>query len=150
MRSSFPTSLRSILITPRFHAEGTSKAKRLRYFLRTSDLPTRVRALKALWEYRCAPQRRKPIEEQIPDAQSEFDRLIARISGSLGTSAQVTDTNKPGVKAVDPAVLTDPKSKLIEITCLRPNGQTFGLEQPTCDHSMPTLRIKQHGRVVSL
>jgi len=66
---------------PNFSVEGTSKAKRLRYFLRTSDSSTRVRVLKALWEYRCAQQRRKRIEEQIPDAQSEFDRLIARLGG---------------------------------------------------------------------
>jgi len=36
---------------PKFSAEGTSKAKRLRYFLRTSDSSTRVRVLKALWDY---------------------------------------------------------------------------------------------------
>jgi len=63
--SSFPTNLTSTLITQSFSAEGTSKAKRLRYFLRTSDSSTRVRVLKA--------------EEKVPDAQSEFDRLIARV-----------------------------------------------------------------------
>src|ERR1051325_4184555 len=31
---------------PEFSVEGTSKAKRLRYFLRTSDSSTRVRVLK--------------------------------------------------------------------------------------------------------
>ena len=41
---------------PKFNVEGTSKAKRLRCFLRTSDSSTRVRVLKALWDYRCAQQ----------------------------------------------------------------------------------------------
>lgn len=105
---------------PKFSAEGTSKAKRLRCFLRASDSLTRVRVLKALWDYRCAQKRRKRIEEQVPDAQSEFDRLIARLSGSLGTTAKVTDTHKPVIQAVDPHVLTDLKSRLIEITSLAP------------------------------
>ena len=182
---------------PKFSAEGMSKAKRLRCFLRTSDSSTRVRVLKALWDYRCAQQRRKRIEEQIPDAQSEFDRLIARLSRSPSTTATVTYTHKSIMQVVDPHVLTDLKSRLIEITCLapqprgyeferflkalfdasglgaraafrligeqidgafssqvrrtcsRPNGQILGLEQPTCDHSMLSLRIKQHGRVAS-
>jgi hypothetical protein len=76
-------------------------------FLRTSDSSTRVRVLKALWDYRCAQQRRERIEEKVPDAQSEFDRLIARVSGSPGTTAKVTDTHKPVIQVVDPHVLTD-------------------------------------------
>ena len=112
---------------PKFSAEGTSKAKRLRYFLKTSDSSTRVHVLKALWDYRCAQQRRKRIEEKVPDAQSEFDRLLARVSGSPGTTAKVTDTQKPVIQVVDPHVLSDLQSRLIEITCLasQPRGYEF-------------------------
>ena len=114
---------------PKFSAEGTSKAKRLRCFLRTSDSSTRVRVLKALWDYRCAQQRRKRIEEKVPDAQSEFDRLIARVSGSPGTTAKVTDTQKPVIQVVDSHVLTDLKSRLIEITCLAPQPRGYEFER---------------------
>lgn len=113
---------------PKFSAEGTSKAKRLRCFLRASDSSIRVRVLKALWDYRCAQQRRKRIEEQVPDAQSELDHLIARLSGSPGTTAKVTDTHKPVIRVVDPRVLTDLKSRLIKITSLSPQPRGYEFE----------------------
>ena len=114
---------------PKFSAEGTSKAKRLRYFLRTSDSSTRVRVLRALWDYRCAQQRRKRIEEKVPDAHAEFDRLIARVSGSPGTTAKVTDTQKPVIQVGDPYVLTNLKSRLIEITRLAPQPRGYEFER---------------------
>src|SRR4051812_8028695 len=65
----------------RFRMDGTSKAKRLRCLLKTSDSPTRVRVLKALWEYRSFQQRRNRQQEDIPHAGEEFRRLIERIEG---------------------------------------------------------------------
>jgi hypothetical protein len=37
---------------PRYDSEGTSKAKRLRFFLKTCDPKVRIKTLLALWEYR--------------------------------------------------------------------------------------------------
>jgi hypothetical protein len=114
---------------PQFSVEGTSKAKRLRYFLKISDSSTRVRVLRAMWEYRCAQQRRKPVEEKAPDAQSEFDRLIARLSGSTGASAKVNDTHNPVIQVVDPYVLTDLKSRLIKISDFAPQPRGYEFER---------------------
>jgi hypothetical protein len=114
---------------PNFSVEGTSKAKRLRYFLRTSDSSTRVRVLKALWEYRCDQQRRKRIEEQIPNAQSEFDRLIARLGGLSVKPPNVFQAQKPAEVAVDAQIFTELKSRLIEITRLAPQPRGYEFER---------------------
>src|ERR1700686_3868608 len=114
---------------PKFKVEGTSKAKRLRCFLRISDSATRVRVLSDLWEYRCAQQRRKRIEEQIPDAKSEFDRLMARLGGSLAKTPNVSHAQKPAVLAVDVHIFTELKSRLIEITRLAPQPRGYEFER---------------------
>src|SRR5476649_608399 len=56
----------------RYDAEGTSKGKRLRYFLKSSDPQVRIRTLLALWEYRETNRRRNRIEESIANAEEEF------------------------------------------------------------------------------
>jgi hypothetical protein len=114
---------------PKFSVEGTSKAKRLRYFLKTSDSSTRVRVLKALWEYRCAQQRRKRFEEQVPEAQYEFDRLIARLGGLSGKPPNVFHAQKAAVLAVDAQIFTELKSKLIDITRLAPQPRGYEFER---------------------
>lgn len=114
---------------PKFKAEGTSKAKRLRCFLRISDSTTRVRVLKSLWDYRCAQQRRKRIQEQIPDAQSEFDRLIARLGGSSFNNSSVSHAAKPVGLALDARVCCELKSRLIQITSLSPQPRGYEFER---------------------
>jgi hypothetical protein len=113
---------------PKFSVEGTSKAKRLRYFLRTSDSSTRVRVLKALWEYRCAQRRRKRIEEQVPEARSEFDRLIERLGGLSAKPPNVFHAQKTDV-LVDAEIFTELKSRLIEITRLAPHPRGYEFER---------------------
>jgi hypothetical protein len=66
---------------PRYSAEGTSKAKRLRCFLKTVDQATRIRLLTALWDYRQAVRRRTRAEEKLPNAEDEFWGLIERLGG---------------------------------------------------------------------
>jgi hypothetical protein len=66
---------------PRYSVEGTSKAKRLRYFLRISDQKTAIRVLEALWEYREIDRRRQRAEETYPNAEAEFAALIVRLGG---------------------------------------------------------------------
>ena len=65
----------------RYDVEGTSKAKRLRFFLKTCDPQVRIQTLLALWEYREVDRRRNPTEETIQDAEEEFYSLIERLGG---------------------------------------------------------------------
>jgi predicted protein tyrosine phosphatase len=113
--------------SPRYEAEGTSKAKRLRLFLRTCDDSVRLRTLSALWEYRQAHQRRNRLEERIPNAQQEFEALIERLGGKSATS-------KRGGTAVeatklDPIVLSQLGTRLLALSKMDPQSRGFGYER---------------------
>jgi hypothetical protein len=51
---------------PKWSQEGTSKGKRLRYFLRSANAPTAIKTLKALWEHREIFRRRQQIAAYRP------------------------------------------------------------------------------------
>src|SRR3982074_3138803 len=50
---------------PKYSAEGGSKGKRLRYFLRTADDALAVKTLKSLWDYREMLRVRAGEEERV-------------------------------------------------------------------------------------
>lgn len=113
---------------PRYEAEGTSKARRLRYFLRTADRPTVVRTLLALWEYREADRRRSGLEETVPNAEEEFFHFIERLGGKPPT------TNKPPVSAEtlvvpDQALVSKLSAKLTEVSQLKPQERGYAFER---------------------
>ncbi len=111
---------------PQYDAEGTSKAKRLRFFLRTCEDSVRIRTLRALWEYRQAHQRRNGVQERISNAKQEFDALIARLGGK-DTAPQGAG---PGAQpAFDPLRLAQLGSRLLELSRLDPQSRGFGYER---------------------
>ena len=71
---------------PSLKAEGTSKAKRLRYFLKTIDTATVVRALEALWDHRNTYMQHNGEAETVRDASSRFQDLLNRLKGKATTS----------------------------------------------------------------
>ena len=113
---------------PKFFVEGSSKAKRLRYLLKTSDSPTRLKVLRALWEYRTDQQRRNRIQEQIPDAASEFRRLMERLGGRQATNAPKTPIS-PTMPAVDGIVCISLKNRLMQISRLDPQPRGYEYER---------------------
>ncbi|MEO6294000.1 MAG: hypothetical protein ABIO88_15420, partial [Burkholderiaceae bacterium] len=66
---------------PVYAVNGTSKAKRFRYFLQVADKPLIIRTLQALWEYREAVRLRKQNPESIENAHGRFLSLINKLSG---------------------------------------------------------------------
>jgi predicted protein tyrosine phosphatase len=113
---------------PKYLAEGTSKAKRLRYLLKTSDSSTRISVLSALWEYRGAQQRRNRIEEKIPDAEPEFRGLIERLGGKHAP-VKTPAPSAPVARSIDSAVLASLKSRLIQIAGLEPQPRGYEYER---------------------
>lgn len=107
---------------PRFAADGTSKANRLRCFLNFSDQQTKVRTLRALWEYREADRRRNRAEETVIDAQGEFNRLIQRLGGSTSTQPLQAAT-------LDRMKIDDLKAKLLEVSALAPQARGYAYER---------------------
>ena len=112
---------------PRYEADGTSKARRLRYYLRTADRQTVVRTLLALWEYREEDRHRSGLEETIPNAENEFYNVIER----LGEKRPIT--SKPSVSTEtlvvpDQALLSKLSAELIKVSKLEPQERGYAFE----------------------
>jgi hypothetical protein len=111
----------------RYRLEGTSKARRLRYFLKISTSEHRLRALTALWEYRESSRRRNRIDETIPGAEAEFQKLITRLSGVPQPAAPASQS--PSSAHVDPAKIAELRNELMELSNLEPHPRGFAYER---------------------
>ncbi|MFT3880057.1 MAG: restriction endonuclease [Gemmatales bacterium] len=111
-----------------YSTEGTSKAKRLRYLLKTTDLQTRLRVLLALWEYRETLLRRKQAEDRVPGAESEFWNLIERLGGRRPTKS-TPPPNSPASTVIDLSVSHTLRDGLIRLTGLEPHARGFAFER---------------------
>ena len=114
---------------PRYAGEGTSKAKRLRYFLKTCDPAIRVRTLLALWEYREANRRRNRTEEPIPGAEAEFSALIERLGGNRSPKPATPATAAPASNKIELALAHALRDKLLEVSRLDPQSRGFAYEK---------------------
>jgi hypothetical protein len=115
---------------PRYSAEGTSKAKRLRYFLKTCDPSIRTRTLLALWEYREANRRRNRVEERVPGAEAEFSALIERLGGRPPSKAALGGSPRPSASAtIDVSVAHALRNKLLQVSRLAPQSRGFAYER---------------------
>jgi hypothetical protein len=110
---------------PHFQAEGTSKAKRLRYFLKVSDPTTRVRTLRALWEYREALRRRRGQEDSVPNAEQEFNSLLAWVGGHGSTP----ETPPVAVPRIPKNAAAELRKLLLELTALQPQPRGYAFER---------------------
>jgi Restriction endonuclease len=113
---------------PRYSADGTSKAKRLRFFLNTSDTQLRNRTLLALWEYRERNRRRNRREETVPDAEQEFRSLVQRLGGQVPTGNKSPAASKAPV-ALNPLVSKALLDKLMEVSRLEPQARGYAYER---------------------
>jgi hypothetical protein len=77
---------------PKYSAEGSSKGKRLRYFLRTVDDVLAVKTLKALWDYRDMLRTRAGEEEKLPNAHIRFLELLARLGDNPAPAKPAPET----------------------------------------------------------
>lgn len=109
---------------PIYAKNGTSKAKRLRYFLQTVDKPTVIRTLNALWEYREAVRLRTGAEEKIQNAHGRLLALIDKISG--GTTRASADQAPP--PAFDRAVFAELLHEFLQLSQLQPQPRGYAFE----------------------
>lgn len=112
----------------RYDVEGTSKAKRLRFFLKTCDPQVRIQTLLALWEYREADRRRNRIEETIQDAEEEFYSLIERLGGKRPAEKKRASASQATTE-IDPSLSSELKSKLMEVSQLEPQARGYAFEK---------------------
>jgi len=110
----------------KYQIEGTSKAKRLRYFLRISSAELRIRTLTALWEYRETTRRRKKIDESVPEATLEFRKLISRLSDRTQPVSTISPTDTP---SFDLSKIDSLKTELVNLGNLAPQPRGFAYER---------------------
>ena len=111
-----------------YDVEGTSKAKRLRFFLKTCDPQIRIQTLLALWEYRKVDRRRNRIEETIQDAEEEFYSLIERLGGKRPAEKKRASASQATTE-IDPSLSSELKSKLMEVSQLEPQARGYAFEK---------------------
>lgn len=114
---------------PNWEAEGTSKAKRLRYFLRRSSNSERVRVLLALWEYREASIRRASTEDPLPNHREDFGKLLVRLGGSDLNLGAKPKHKKEADPAFDPAKGDQLLKQLMEVAALEPHPRGYAFEK---------------------
>ena len=112
----------------RYDVEGTSKAKRLRFFLKTCDPQVRIQTLLALWEYREVDRRRNRTEETIQDAEEEFYSLIERLGGKRPVEKKRASASQATTE-IDPSLSSELKSKLMGVSQLEPQARGYAYEK---------------------
>jgi len=93
MSSFFAEQLNVDINDPAYREQGTSKAKRLRFYLNKVDLKTAVKTLQALWIYRESIRKAGGRDEWVANAEGRFLSLLDRMqvsttpnSGSSGVA----------------------------------------------------------------
>lgn len=111
---------------PVYAREGTSKAKRLRCFLQTVEVPTVVRTLKALWARRQTLHEQSGAAETVLNADGRFLSLINKLEGRPDTA---TAPSQPAKPAFDYPRLLQLKADLVAITSLQPQPRGYAFER---------------------
>lgn len=109
----------------KFYAEGGSKGKRLRYFLRTVDDALAVKTLKALWDYRELMRERAKEEETVSRAH---DRLL-EILAYLGDAPIPPKPQPVATPVIDPAKYSELQSGLMALSAMSPQARGFAFEK---------------------
>jgi hypothetical protein len=113
---------------PRYEAEGTSKAKRLHYYLRHARIEDTVKTLLALWEYRETIRRRSGQKEKVPDHKDEFYQLIERLGGKAPEAFKVKPNQSENFK-LNEEVASNLFKQLIELSVLDPQPRGYAFEK---------------------
>lgn len=103
-----------------YFANGSSKANRLRTFLRISEAAAAIRALRALWVYRQVLHEQFGKEEPVKNAQGRFEQLIAEIGGAPADKAPAPASNRPKLQA-----LAHDLQELASISSAQERGYAF-------------------------
>jgi len=110
---------------PKYAENGGSKGKRLRHFLQTVDMPTAIRTLNALWEYREAIRQRADKEETIKNAHGRFLDLVVRLGGAKPAATPGT----PPAPAFNRVKLAELSKELTELSKLAPQPRGYAFEK---------------------
>jgi hypothetical protein len=109
---------------PIYELGGSSKAKRLRYFLNKVDLATSIKTLNALWEYREAVRNDTKQAEWVENAEGKFLSLLRRMQGKPDNNS----AGQPPKPALDKHKLYALKQQLVDLSSLEPQARGYAFE----------------------
>jgi len=112
---------------PCFDVNGTSKAKRLRFYLQQANTTDVIKVLLALWEYREALHRRSGEDETLVEAKAEFFLLINKLGGKPPENIRQQSAPHEFENLSD-EVATSLLNKLMTISALPPHPRGFAFE----------------------
>ena len=112
---------------PRWAAQGRSKARRLRYYLRQADCQTALRTLNALWEYREASSVTTDYPKLDNSVQTAYSRIIERLGGM--TSKPAVTTAPHPERHVDSATTSSLAARLLDVSTMDPHPRGFAFER---------------------
>lgn len=107
-----------------YREHGTSKAKRLRCYLNKVDLPTAVKTLQTLWDYREGIRKHREREEWVPNAEGRFLSLLNRMQGK----PDAVPAGEPPKTAFDLPKVLALKQRLIDLSSMEPQPRGYAFE----------------------
>ncbi len=118
---------------PQYAINGSSKGKRLRYFLQTCDDVTAARVLAALWEHRADHINRVGTNDSTSNTETRFNDLINRLRND-----RAAPSTKPTPGKASHRQLAKIKLDLLEVASLSPQTRGYAFEnflKSLFDHS---------------
>lgn len=125
MSRFFAEELNVDIDDPIYAENGGSKGKRLRCYLQKVDIPTVVRTLKALWEYREAIRQQAKKAESVENAEGRLLSLINKLEGKPDAAPPSGLPPKP---AFDRPRLLTLRSDLLSLTQLTAQKRGYAFE----------------------
>jgi hypothetical protein len=125
MSRFFAEELNVDIDDPSYAENGGSKGRRLRCYLQKVDIPTVVRTLRALWEYREAIRQQAKKAESVENAEGRLLSLINRLEGKPDAAQPSGQPPKP---AFDRPCLLALRSDLLGFTQLTPQKRGYAFE----------------------
>lgn len=111
----------------RWAAQGGSKAKRLRYYLRHAARQTALDTLNTLWEYREATSVTADYPELGDSVHAAFFRIIARLGGTPPRSAVPISHRRE--QSIDTTLTSSLADRLLEISAMDPHPRGYAFER---------------------
>jgi restriction endonuclease len=111
-----------------YREHGTSKAKRLRCYLNKVELPTAIKTLQALWNYREGVRKNRGRDEWVANAEGRFHSLLNRMQGKPDAGR-----SEPPKAAYDRPKVLALKQRLIELSEMAPHPRGYAFEAWLCD-----------------
>ena len=112
---------------PHWAAQGGSKAKRLRYYLRQADRQTALDTLNALWEYRKASSVTADYPELDDSVRAAYFRIIERLGGKPPEPAVPTAAHRE--LRVDSAATSALAARLLDVSTMDPQPRGYAFEK---------------------